>query len=85
MPLAHPVGSRLRRTSAVVEATTDRNTPPNNAPDASSSGSQCVSAGSTIATPSKPFSSASASPPAARSSSPAQMRDDAITATPSSA
>lgn len=85
MPLAQSACGRLCRTSAVVDATTDRNTPPNSSPEASTTGQAPVSAGSTVATPSSAFSRASASPPRLRSSSPAQMRDDSTTASPSSA
>ena len=85
MPAAHWLGGRLWRTSAVVEATTDRNTPPNSRPETITSGQAVVTAGSSVATPSNAFSSASAWPFLWRSSRPAQMRDEAITASPSSA
>ena len=85
MPLAHSAWGRLCRTSAVVEATTDKNTPPNNSPDASTTGQADVSAGSSVATPNKAFSRANASPPRLRSSRPAHTRDEATTARPSSA
>jgi len=74
----------LWRTKAVVDATSERNTAPNNNPDASTTGHAPVSTGSSVATPSSALSSASAPPPLALSSSRAQMRADAITARPSS-
>ena len=85
MPAAHCAPGRLCRTRAVVLATTDRNTAPNNRPEASSSGQALVSAGTMAATPSSAFSRASAWPLRCRSSRPAQMREDATTANPSSA
>ena len=85
MPAAHCASGRLCRTSAVVDATTDRNTAPNSRPEASTTGQAPVSTGSTVASPSRPLSSASAPPPRARSSSPAQMREEASTASPSKA
>ena len=45
MPAAHSEAGRLCRTSAVVDATTERNTPPNSRPDSSTSGHAVVSAG----------------------------------------
>ena len=84
MPAAHCACGRLWRTKAVVDATTDRNTAPNSSPDASTTGHAPVSAGRMVATPSSAFSSASAPPPWARCSRPAQMRADATTASPSS-
>ena len=85
IPLAHSACGRLCRTSAVVEATTDKNTPPNSRPDPSTTGHAPVMAGKMVATPSSAFSRARASPPRLRSSSPAHTRDDATTASPSSA
>ena len=85
MPAAHCACGRLWRTKAVVDATTDRNTAPNSSPEVSTSGHARVSAGKIVATPSSAFNSASAPPPLARFSSPAQMRADATTARPSSA
>jgi hypothetical protein len=63
MPAAHCEGGRLWRTSAVVEATTDKNTPPNNSPEANTSGQALNTAGMTAATPSKPLSKANGCPP----------------------
>ncbi len=58
MPAPHAAGGRLCRTSAVVEATSDKNTAPNSRPEASTTGQAEVSAGSTVARPSKAHSSA---------------------------
>ena len=85
MPAGHWAVGRLCRTSAVVEATTDRNTPPNSRPDASISGQAVNSAGNTVATPRSALSKARAPPPWARSSKPAHRRLEATTATPSRA
>ena len=63
MPAAHWLCCRLWRTSAVVLATTDKNTPPNSSPDSNTNGHMAVSAGSTQAMPSSKFSIASACPP----------------------
>ncbi len=49
MPVAQALCGRLCRTSAVVDATTDKNTPPNSRPEASTTGHAEVSAGSTVA------------------------------------
>ena len=83
MPAAHWLCGRLCRTSAVVLATSDKNTPPNITPDNSTSGHTLVMAGINVAQPSSAFKTASACPPLNRSSKPAQTRDDAMTATPS--
>ena len=83
MPAAHCALGRLCRTKAVVDATSDKNTAPNSRPEASTTGHAAVSAGSTVARPSRALSSASAPPPWARSSRRAQMRADATTARPS--
>ena len=69
----------------MVDATTDRNTLPNSAPDTNTATGWLLSTGSTVASASSPFSSASVCPPRQRCSSPAHSHDDAITPTPSSA
>ncbi len=53
MPPAQAAGGRLCRTSAVVEATTDRKTLPNSAPDANTASGCALSTGSAVATASK--------------------------------
>ena len=73
------------RTNAVVDATTDKNTAPKSKPDTSTTDHHWVSAGRMVATPNKAFSVASGRPSWCLSSKRAQMRLDAITATPSKA
>ena len=85
MPVAHCAAGRLWRTSAVVEATTDRNTAPNSKPETSVTGHAALSTGSKVATPSRALSTACGWPPRKRSSRPAQSRDEATQATPSKA
>ena len=63
MPWAQREDGRLWRTSAVVEATTERNTPPNSSPETSATGAEALSTGSKVATPSSPLSSACGCPP----------------------
>ena len=84
MPAAHCAGGRLWRTSAVVEATRDRNTAPNKAPDANTATGCALTTGSSVATASSPLSKASGCPPLKRCSSPAHSHDDATTPSPSS-
>ena len=85
MPLAHWFCGRLCRTSAVLEATIDRNTPPNTMPDNIKTVKLLDTAGTSVAIPNKPLSKAMARPPFSRSSKRAQTREDAITARPSTA
>ena len=85
IPAAHWLAGKLWRTSAVVDATTDRNTAPDNNPDTSTSGHASLIAGNMVATPDKALSSASGRPSLQRSSNQAHNCGDAITATPSSA
>ena len=86
---AIPVGQSdarvLCRTSAVVEATTDKNTAPNNTPENNSAGHTEVSAGSSTAAPNSAFRVAKARPLLCRANKPAQMREEATTASPSNA
>ena len=60
MPFAQAVCGKLCRTKAVVDATTDKNTPPKITPDKIKAGSQAVTAGITIAQPSKKLRKAKA-------------------------
>src|SRR5690606_32820083 len=84
MPPAHSAAGRLWRTSAVVDATSDRNTLPNSSPDAKTATGCALSTGNTVASASRPLSSASASPPRQRCSTPAHSHDEATTPRPSS-
>jgi hypothetical protein len=63
IPDAHKVGGKLCFTMAVVEATTDKNTPPNMTPDKSIMGRALVSTGINVATLSNTFKMANAWPP----------------------
>ena len=63
MPAAHALGARLWRTSAVLEATMDKKTPPNSSPETTIREKLCVSAGNITAKPNKAFKRAMAPPP----------------------
>ena len=81
MPAGHAAGGRLWRTSAVVDATSERNTRAEQQRPRRTTASGCaLSTGSSVATASSAFSIASDSPPRKRCSRPAHSHDDAITA-----
>ena len=79
MPAGHGAGGRLWRTSAVVEATSDRKTAPNSRPEANTASGCVLSTGSSVASASSALRSASDSPPRKRCSIPAQSHDEAMT------
>jgi hypothetical protein len=83
MPPGHAAAGRLWRTSAVVDATTERKTPPNSAPEANTTSGAALSTGINVATASRPLNRASGPPLRWRCSSPAHSHDDAITPAPS--
>jgi hypothetical protein len=85
IPAGHAAGGRLCRTSAVVAATTDRKTLPNSAPEAKAATGWALSTSSSVASASRPFSSASGRPSRWRCSRPAHSQDEAITPAPSKA
>ena len=69
----------------VVAATTDRNTAPNSAPDANTATAWPLATGSTVASASRPLSTAIGAPPCQRCSRPAHSQDEATTPSPSKA
>ena len=83
-PDGQTAASQLWRTSAVVDATTDRNTAPNKAPEAKTATGCDDSTGSSVASASRPLSSDSGRPPRWRCSRPAHSHDEATTPAPSS-
>ena len=85
MPAAHCDGTRLCFTMAVVEATTDKKTPPNNKPETSIMGHALEITRMTVATLSKAFKIDKDCPPRYRFNKPAQILDEATTASPSKA
>ncbi len=55
MPAGQSCADKLCRTKAVVDATTDKNTPPKTMPDSNTTGHALVNAGRIVAAPSKAF------------------------------
>jgi hypothetical protein len=70
---------------AVVEATTDKKTPPNNTPDTSIMGQEDEMAGMSVAKLSNAFRIARDWPPRYRFNKPAQTLEEATTARPNMA
>ena len=85
IPVAHWDAGRLCRTKAVLDATTDKNTAPNNRPEAITATALGVNAGTMVARPNKAFRMAKAPPALARLSKPDHKRDDTKTAHPNKA
>ena len=85
MPAGQSCAYKLCRTSAVVDATTDKKTPPKTMPDSNTTGHALVNAGRIVAVPSNAFNVANARPLLCLSSKLAHTRKDAMQATPSSA
>ena len=58
MPLPQAAGAKLCRTSAVVDATSDKNTPPNSRPEHRITAQWALRVGNRVARPNKALSSA---------------------------